>query len=97
MTLRRYSRTPILGLGRQYGTSYAATVIREGMRTGRIRFETSYLKEGERLDTIAGQVYGDGQLWWILAAASNIGWMLQVPPYTQINIPVIGDVEAVLG
>jgi len=45
------------------------------------------LNEGERLDTIAGRVYGNARLWWIIAAASGIGWPLQVPPGTQLLIP----------
>jgi hypothetical protein len=49
------------------------------------------LQEGERFDIIAGEVYGDGRLWWIIAAASGIGWFLQVPPGTRINVPVSMD------
>jgi len=26
-------------------------------------------------------------LWWIIAALSNIGWNLQVPPGTKITLP----------
>jgi hypothetical protein len=58
------------------------------MSDGRISFETIILKEGQRLDKIAGDVYNDGRLWWIIAACSNIGWWLQVPPGTLLRIPV---------
>lgn len=27
---------------------------------------------GDRLDTIANQMYGDSSLWWIIASANNI-------------------------
>tara|TARA_Y100000591_G_C21489801_1_gene524537 strand:- start:51 stop:224 length:174 start_codon:yes stop_codon:yes gene_type:complete len=53
------------------------------------------LKEAQRLDTIAAESYGDARLWWVIAAASNIGWGLQVPPGTKLSIPIdlaqIGD------
>ena len=52
------------------------------------------LKEGERLDVIAGRTYGNARLWWVIAAASGIGWGLQVPPGTQILIPT--DLKQVL-
>lgn len=29
-------------------------------------------QEGDRLDTIANQFYGDSALWWIIASANNI-------------------------
>ena len=52
-----------------------------------IRSSTRILKEGERLDQIAGVVYGDGTLWWVIAAASGIGWAMQLPPGTRLRIP----------
>lgn len=97
MTLKRYARTAVLNFGRQYGTSYSGVVIREGMKQGRIRSERLYLKEQERLDVLAGRVYGDGRLWWLICAASNIGWCPQVPPYTEIFVPNIEDVSRLLG
>jgi hypothetical protein len=41
----------------------------------------------ERLDIIAGELYGDASLWWIIAAASGIGWGMQCPPGTVLDIP----------
>lgn len=40
----------------------------------------------DRLDTLAGSIYGNAKYWWILAAASDIGWGLQAPPGTVLNI-----------
>lgn len=97
MALKRYARTSVLNFGRQYGTSHAVVVIREGLKQGRIRNERLFLKEGERLDVLAGKVYGDGRLWWVICAASNIGWALQAPPYTEIFVPNIEDVSRLLG
>ena len=51
------------------------------------------LEEGQRLDQIAGVFYGDSSYWWAIAAASGIGWALQVPPGTVLRVPKnIGDV-----
>ena len=44
-------------------------------------------KAGQRLDHLAAAAFGDNKLWWIIAAASGIGWPLQVPPGTLIRIP----------
>ena len=41
--------------------------------------------------------YKDSRFWWVLAAASDIGWGLQVPPGTIINIPNINQVSIIVG
>lgn len=93
MAFSRYSRTPVIGLGQRYGTSTYTSIIRQNINNGNIRYEETILDEGERLDIIAGQVYGDGRLYWIIAAASDIGWTAQVPPGTRIRIPNIEDIS----
>jgi len=93
MPVSRYERAPIFGLGYRYGTSYAIPAIRENIKNGNIKFDEITLTENTRLDILAGQVYGDGRLYWVLAAASNCGWTLQVPPGTLIRIP---DLQSVL-
>ena len=46
---------------------------------------------------MAANVYGDSSLWWIIAAASNIGWGLQVPPGTVLKIPTdLGQIVAMM-
>ena len=97
MTLRRYSRTPIYGLNTRYGTSKAILYIRNGIQAGTIRGQQYITKENERLDIIAGQFYGDGTLWWVIAAGSGIGWGLQVPSNTQLTVPILEDVSQVVG
>lgn len=94
--LRRYARTPLVTTT-TYGTSYAIPVIRENIKNGTIRFRKQVLQEGERLDVLAGKAYGDGRLWWIIAAASEVGWGLQVPPGTIITIPELADVARYVG
>lgn len=90
--MRRYDRAPIYGLGGFYGTSYVIPIIRKNVLEGSIRTQRVVLSERDRLDIIAGRYYGDAKLWWIIAAASNIGWAPQVPPGTVILIPVLDDV-----
>lgn len=88
MAIRRYSRSPILGGGSQYGTSYAITAIKRAVDEGRLAVRVQIMQGEERLDVIAGRIYGDSSQWWIIAAASGIGWSLQVPPGTRLVIPI---------
>jgi nucleoid-associated protein YgaU len=83
----RYAGTPKIASGRHYGTATAHNSVRRGVQQGRISVREHTLKEGERLDIIAGREYGNARLWWLIAAASGIGWGLQVPPGTQLLIP----------
>jgi len=87
---RYVSTGKILG-GRAYATATPGLAIWEAVTGGALEFDTHVLREGERLDHLAGQYYGDGKLWWIIAAASGIGWGLQVPPGTFIRIPTALD------
>lgn len=97
MTIRRYTRSPVLGFRSFYGTSFAISVIRENIKNGDIRYDETILEESERLDVMAGRIYGDGSLGWIIAAASNIGWLSQAPPGTKILIPNLEDVSRLIG
>tara|TARA_Y100001973_G_C5192520_1_gene331942 strand:- start:1739 stop:2008 length:270 start_codon:yes stop_codon:yes gene_type:complete len=73
--------------GRGIPASGASTRIRSAIISGALSYTTIQLSESQRLDTIAGQVYGRSSLWWIIAAASGIGWGLQVPAGTILSIP----------
>ena len=84
-SIYRYSE-PVTRRG-GLATAQAVNSIRRAVRNGVIRTSDRPLKEGERLDTIAFKRYGDSRLWWIIAAASNIGWWMQLPPGTLIKIP----------
>jgi len=75
--------------------SEVGPLIYRAVNRNQISFTTHVLESGERLDTLAGQYYGDSSYWWILAAASGIGWGLQVPPGTIIRIPV--NISEVVG
>lgn len=95
--MNRYARTPVIGLGYRYGTSFAISAIRQNIQAGNIRFQEVVLQESNRLDILAGLYYGDGRLWWVIAAASNIGWGLQVPVGTVIKIPDLRDCSRFVG
>ena len=95
MALQRYEDDILVQGGRLLGTNNAISAIRAGVANDLIATTTRTTTEAERLDIIAGQQYGDGRLWWVIAAASGIGWWLQVPAGTRIVIPLsidaIGD------
>lgn len=93
MPFSRYTRAPILKLGSQFGTSRAISVIRSAIKNNKLSYQEIIVRGAERLDTIAGSVYGDGRYWWILAAASDIGWGMQVPPGTVIKIPELSAIS----
>lgn len=93
----RYARTRIVGLGTRYATSYAVPIIRQNIANGNIRYEEVIIQERERLDILAGKFYGDGRLYWVLAAASNVGWTNQVPPGTLIKVANLDDVFKFVG
>lgn len=96
--MKRYTTILNLSGKRQYATSDIINTIKLQIDSGNIRLiGTTILQGGERLDTIAGKVYGDGSLAWVLAAASNIGFILQVPPGTVIRIPDLNDISAFIG
>lgn len=95
--MRRYSKTPIMGMGHNYGTSFAIPIIRNNIALGNIRFQDIILGEADRLDILAGIHYGDSGLWWIIAACSDVGWCVQIPAGTRIRLPNIADIEKILG
>lgn len=98
MGLRRYNRTSLILAGRQYATPRAVQQIQRGMKNGKISFTEHTCTELERLDILAGKKYGDGRLWWVISAASGIGWGLQVPPGTRLLIPTnLGDIARLVG
>lgn len=65
--------------------------------TGQLDAEVVVLTQGQRLDHLAGQYYGNGRYWWVIAAASGIGWALQCPPGTVIKIPKNLDAALSIG
>ena len=86
--MNRYRSDRRIRGGKLLATNESINKIKSGIRNGTIKYNRYKAKEGERLDIIAAKYLGDGRLWWILAACSNIGWALQIPPGTIIQIPI---------
>ncbi len=76
----------------KYATSDLYTRIYNACENGQISFKEYVFKHNDRLDHIAGLVYGNGLEWWILAAASGISWWLQINAGTIIRIPKREDI-----
>ena len=97
MAVSTYSKTPKMKMGQQYGTQRSMYPLYRAAIAGLISCTVHISKEGERLDHLAGQFYGDATYWWVIAAASGIGWGLQIPAGTFLTVPTnIGQVEALV-
>lgn len=71
-----------------------APFLRKAVESNMIKCEVKESEEGKRLDHYAFEAYGDGSLWWVIAAASGIGWWMQMPAGVKLLIPIdIGQVE----
>jgi hypothetical protein len=78
-------------------TAGAIEAVRANIAIGRIAInKVLTTTQVDRLDTIAGEIYGDARYWWVLAIASGIGWGMQVPPNTIIQVPNLADVQRVV-
>jgi nucleoid-associated protein YgaU len=65
----------------------AAQKIRNAIKNKQIEFAIHKVQDGERLDIIAGRMYGDSGQWRVIAAANGIGWPLQIEPGSEIFVP----------
>jgi len=81
-----------------HSSSTAAKIIKSAVDTGRLTVSTFVLADGQRLDLVSANYYGDASYWWVIAAASGIGWQCQVPPGTLLKIPTsLNSVAALIG
>ena len=93
MAMSRYLNV----IGPSKGTKSMSLInaaIRKGVQQGVISTQEIILEENRRLDQLSGQYYGIGSYWWVIAAASGIGWGLQVPAGTIISVPT--DINQIL-
>lgn len=94
---RRYTRDRIYRRGQARGTSETLKAIRTRILNGTLSTRRYVVKEDERLDKIAARFLKDPRLWWAIAAASGVGWNLQVPPGTILRIPRLEDIQGITG
>jgi len=96
--IHRYNGTPKIKGGRMLATPKASRALAKAAKDGRLTLRTRILREGERLDAIAGQELGDARMWWIIAACSGIGWALQSPGGTELKIPTrLDQIKSITG
>lgn len=90
MAISRYSFINKLRVSNNtiYATTNHSFRINKAINNGILNFKTYILKEGERIDQVSFKFYGDAQYWWVIAAASGIGWGLQIPPGAILRVPV---------
>lgn len=94
--MKRY-RSDLTVSGSKLATHEATSKIRKAIELGFIPCNEIIVRESQRLDHLAYQYLGSADLWWVLAATSNIGWGLQVPAGTVIKIPVnISTIDALV-
>ena len=94
MYINRYASDNLVN-DRVLATNRSIVRIREALNAGTLSTTAFTSQETDRLDVLAGRYYGDGRLWWVIAAASGIGWWLQVPSGTRIVVPT--DLNQVMG
>ena len=95
--MRRYSKDRRIR-GGKLETAKTVTTLRRAKEFGLIPLREVVLTEDQRLDHLAYQYLGNADLWWILAALSDIGWGLQLPAGTIINVPTdITSINAIVG
>lgn len=61
--------------------------IYKAIENDSIDYDVVITESGKRLDHYAQEYYNDANNWWIIAAASGIGWWLQVPEGVVLRIP----------
>lgn len=97
MARSRYTYVNRINDGQGIGAWSNSTTIFNAVLTGNLEADTIVLTQGQRLDHVSGQYYGNGSYWWVIAAASGIGWVLQCPPGTVIKIPKNLDAALSIG
>jgi hypothetical protein len=68
-------------------TNKCSTRIYQAVLDKKLPCDIYIMKQGDRLDIIAYKKYKNSDYWWIIAAASGIGWGLQLTPGTILAIP----------
>lgn len=98
MAFSRYTKDSRMRAGTMLATAQATLIVRTAIKNGAVAPVRVIRTSGfNRLDNLAGEIYEDARYWWVLAAASDIGWGLQVPPGTIIQVLDLDDVKRLVG
>jgi hypothetical protein len=73
--------------GNSIATTDVSSRIYFAVQRNQIGYNTFKLTDLQRLDHVAAKTYGDATLWWVIAAASGIGWSMQCPAGTVLRVP----------
>ncbi len=86
--MRRDDGSRIIRGGKCRATSQVGARIRTAVKNGYLTSNVIVIGHSTRLDHLAWQVYGDSSMWWVIAAASGIGWGMQIPAGTRVVVPM---------
>lgn len=64
-----------------------SSYIYKAVENDQIEYDLIISESGKRIDHYSQEYYGDANNWWIISAASGIGWWLQVPEGVVLKIP----------
>jgi hypothetical protein len=97
MSIGRYTFARRINNGEGVSNPRVSGKIFRAIELGLLPYTVETLKSNQRLDVISFEKYGDPTYWWAIAAASGIGWGLQVPAGTIIRVPTnISDIIAIV-
>jgi hypothetical protein len=97
MPIGRYTFVSRFNQGKGISNPRIGSLIFNGVRSGKIPSTILTLPRGTRLDQLASERYGSASYWWVIAAASGVGWGLQLPAGTVIRIPInLSDILALV-
>ena len=72
-----------------------ADKVYKAVNKDEISYEIVVTDGARRLDHYAHEAYNESMNWWIIAAASGIGWWLQVPAGIVLKIPTdLNEIKA---
>lgn len=83
-------------LTRNFGRELTSNInsrIYKAIHNNEISYKEYITTSGDRLDHIAFKEYNDAHKWWVIAAASGIGWWLQMSEGVVLYIPT--DLEEI--
>ena len=84
--MKRYKRDQRIG-GGLLQSAKSVAILRRARDFGLLSTRTLVLSQDQRLDHIAFKELGDPHAWWIIAELSDIGWGLQLPAGTILQLP----------